>query len=221
MIINNTPSHSLLRFPLLHSPSPPPPREAALSCWAACSCYFTSWAPVRVRAFVSGTSSQRVFGWVSFSSPGPVLLSIIPLSRRVSPLIPPCPIFDSAGLRTHSDRRPHLSPLEWEFPDFTLANCTSSAVSEQECNLFREYISSAAEAERSLTELCVPKYFSFSLKLGKTNREKEEFYSMCGCSRNLMCPIQPVVVGWLWFTFQWIPGPIFPFLCIPVMFRDN
>lgn len=70
---------------------------------------------------------------------------------------------------------------------FTLANCTSSAVSKQEHNLFWEYISSTADAECSVPEPYVPRYFSFYLKVGKRNRDKRSLIvCMNSCMRMLL-----------------------------------
>lgn len=152
------------------------------------------------------------------------------LSRGVSLWFLPVPYLTQWGsrlIRSPAQSSPSGVRIFW----FTLANCTSSAVSKQECNLFWEYISSTAEAECSASELCVPRYFSFSLKVGMRNWDKRSLIvCMNSCmrmllgkpNRNQMCsPIQHVVVCWSGFTFQWISGPIFPFLCISVMFRDN
>ena len=99
-------------LPSLKRPSCPVAQHACLT-W-----YFTGWAPVRVRACIWGLASHTEFGWVSLSSSGPVLLSIIsPQQSQGQPLIPPCPISDSVGLQTHPITPP---PLEWAFPDLRL-----------------------------------------------------------------------------------------------------
>lgn len=71
-----------LSFYLLHHPCPPVPpsyKAAELSCCAACMFDLVfHWLSCCQGVCVWGTSSCTVFGWVSFSTPGPVLLSIIP-----------------------------------------------------------------------------------------------------------------------------------------------
>lgn len=133
MYLTGQASRFFFCFPLLPRVVPPlPPLSPALPSLKRPSCpvaqhacltwYFTGWAPVRVRACIWGLASHTEFGWVSLSSSGPVLLSIIPPQQsQGQPLIPPCPISDSVGAPDSSHHRPNRPPpLECEFPDLRL-----------------------------------------------------------------------------------------------------
>lgn len=123
MYLTGQASRFFFCFPLLPRVVPPlPPLSPALPSLKRPSCpvaqhacltwYFTGWAPVRVRACIWGLASHTEFGWVSLSSSGPVLLSIIPPQQsQGQPLIPPCPISDSVGAPDSSHHRPNRPPL--------------------------------------------------------------------------------------------------------------
>lgn len=186
--------------------------------------YFTGWTPVRT--CVRGASSRTVFGWVSFSSSSPVLLSIIPLAEGSA--------YDSSlshiwlsGAPDSSDHQSSLSPLECEFSDLRL-----QIVHLQQCQS-RNAISfgNIFSPQRRLSVLWLssvsPGISVFPSKWAWETEIREVLAYVWGCcwenpiETKCVRPIQHVVVCWFWFTFQWISGPIFPLLCIPVMFRDN
>lgn len=106
----------------------------------------TGLAPVRVQGLRLGhpVVTQRLVGCHSAPSTLGRSQSFPPWRGR--PLIPPCPISDSAGLPDSSDRQAwSLCAGVWIFW-FALANCTSSAESKQGSELLlEEYIFSTAE----------------------------------------------------------------------------
>lgn len=157
--------HVCIVFPVSLLCILPPPPQKRLSCpvaqHACLTWYFTGWAPVRVRACVWGT----VFGWVSFSSSGTVLLSIIPSAEGSASDSSLAHIWLS-GAPDSSDHRPNLSPLECEFSDLRLQIVHLQQCQSRNTISFGNIFSSTAEAECSLTEPCVPRYFSISLKVG-------------------------------------------------------
>ena len=67
-----------------------------------------------------GTGSHTVFGWVSFSSSGPALLSIIPSAEGSASRLLAAPYLTQWGSRLIRSPRPNLAPLECEFSDLRL-----------------------------------------------------------------------------------------------------
>lgn len=147
--------------------------------------YSTSLAPVWVGACVWGPSSHTEFGWVSLSSSGSVLLSIIS-SAEGSDSDSFLPHIGLSGAPDSSDHLPDLSALECEFSDLPLQIARLQQCQSGDAVALWEYISSTAEA-KCFWVFCPQVFLLFFFKTGNRNWDnKSLIVYMDSCMRRML-----------------------------------